>query len=653
MAIQNKIIIDDRPDKKKVVGRIVKGTRGIEGAVIVLTSSSDPSVAYVAVSDEMGRYELLLPNASVDTYTTSIDLPDVRSGSTDIRTIDVVSTITPSSIATGGAATVVHQNVIVTSLSPPQISHATMQSGDWSKDQTPSFTLTSYDGSCGGKYIMDQTLRTKEYIRDNGTSWSSGDTITVPALTSEGWWWLQVVTTSATGDAVHKYIAKFKYGYDATAPPAVPTIDSAIAGKKKVTLKVTVTADATHPVTRVQIQDTTNSDTYGWITVENGQQTIDWEPHDGGENAAYDIRIRAADGVGARSDNEDDWNVTSWSSTTTVYTLPEEPEIEEIEVSADGSGANFTQVAYLRAKQLSNDSSGSSQYEWEVRKFSDGTFVKSATSNSREVTISGLPGIDTSLPKPVPTLFVFKLRYKGQGGDFTEWTEKAPGDILDWEPPAAPEPPDKPLVLIEGEPVPPVEPVIITPEPPAKPKEPGPPVLVGTDTTEEWIDLRTPGNRKRMAIAISDVSAERIVYADKGRYISREWKADYFISKLYLSVNELVPDGCSIDYYVSVGNSQWYPITPVERKIDGKAPRFYNVNSPLTKSMREKVNADMEGFIDIESDTHIARVRIDLSRKAGDESAARPIVYGYVLKGITKKEEHYDASQLLPPEGDI
>jgi len=87
-------------------------------------------------------------------------------------------------------------------------------------------------------------------------------------------------------------------------------------------------------------------------------------------------------------------------------------------------------------------------------------------------------------------------------------------------------------------------------------------------------------------IGIRDIQAFRHLYSLSSEFVSVAWVSPKEIRKITLSVDEILPEGCDIKYYISPNNGKdWYRVNPLDKpsiySSSGEAiPRILVINQP-------------------------------------------------------------------------
>lgn len=142
---------------------------------------------------------------------------------------------------------------------------------------------------------------------------------------------------------------------------------------------------------------------------------------------------------------------------------------------------------------------------------------------------------------------------------------------------------------------------------------------------------------KRKSIGLRDVSFFYEVYADRAEIVSTPYNFEYSVESLMISsestIDNLFDDKMLLNYYVSLNDSNWIEISPIQLHSSGTAEILVlNQNIPLAYQI---AGVAYLNYPTIPSDVKTVRVKIEMMKDR--LSNVTPIVYSYKLIARIKK----------------
>ena len=142
---------------------------------------------------------------------------------------------------------------------------------------------------------------------------------------------------------------------------------------------------------------------------------------------------------------------------------------------------------------------------------------------------------------------------------------------------------------------------------------------------------------KRKSIGLRDISFSHETYADRAEIVSTPYRFDYPIESIMISSDSTIDnkfdDKLLLNYYISVNNSSWIQISPVQLSSSGIAEVLvFNQNIPTAYQIP---GVSYFNYPTIPSEINSVRVKIEMFRDRLNN--VTPIVYSYKLIAKVKK----------------
>lgn len=148
----------------------------------------------------------------------------------------------------------------------------------------------------------------------------------------------------------------------------------------------------------------------------------------------------------------------------------------------------------------------------------------------------------------------------------------------------------------------------------------------------------------RYCIGIRGIDVYTKHFDRQSEFVTKKFSTTLPIQKIVLYANEIVPDEYMsyglekrndwIKYFISVNDTDWFPISPMHHSQVGTLvipPKVYEINS--TASVDERISTINKGYLTSQSDVRNIRLKVVFARPE-DLPESTPILEEYGLKCI-------------------